>query len=174
MEYNKAHYQKMKILRFLLLLIGLSVPANSQEATQLTRYEDEDCFIMYPSDLSLKKGEKKGSLGHIIFVISNFGEQKEFNFPILSLSVFDCSLFGMGVDGMIEFNERGKKLKKRKTKIHQRNFTEATSETDGITTYEYFFVQGNIMYTLRSVAQTQVFAERKAEIEAIMDSFELK
>lgn len=165
---------KMKTLQFLLLLIGFCGPTYSQEATQLTRYENEECFIMYPSNLILEEGEKKGALGHTLFVISNFGEQKEFNFPIISLSVIDCAPFGMGVHGMTKINERGKQLKERKTKIHQRDFTEATSEGDGITTYEYFFVVDNIIYTLRSVTKTPVFAERKAEIERIMDSFELK
>lgn len=164
----------MKILRFLLLLIGLSGHSYSQEETQLTRYENEECFIKYPSDLTLQEGEKKGSLGHLLFVITNSEEKEELNFPLISLRVFDCTPLGMGIHGMIEISKRGKQLKERKSKINQTDFIEATSEENGITTYEYFFVKGNKIYTLQSLTKTNVFAEKKTQVERIMDSFELK
>lgn len=135
----------------------------------IKKHETDKYAISYPEDLVLKE-----SKGIYSFIISNFNEETEFNFPLITLSTIDCSRLGMGTRGMMDGLEKGKKTVKRTSEKSNIEFEETISEEGGIVMYQHIYTKDYIVYCLVSLSKTKAFAEKRKEIDAIMDTFELK
>lgn len=164
----------MKKSSFVFILYILSNVCFSQEKTKLTTFENEEYVLQYPSNLELRGFGPTNGMINDLFVISNFEEEVAVNFPLITLNVTDCSRLEMGVSALVESKEKGKEIKKRKTKINHTEFDEVISENEGIVAYEYVFVKNYKIYSLCSLAPKKEFDEGRELIESIMDTFELK
>jgi hypothetical protein len=141
-------------------------------SAQTKKYETKDYLVSYPEKFNLQP--KEGQAIFSGFYLVRRDSTSGFNEPVAMLSVTDCSRLGMGPKPILENLEKGKTVTKRKTSSNKTDFDGLGYSEDGFEILEYIFLKDGVVYDLKGYCRESDGREYKLELEALMNSFDLK
>lgn len=158
--------KNIAVIILVLFNVGLVFCQDTDE-TKYNKYESTTYQISYPKNL---KFELKKTLASGIIEGGFYLVKDDRNLLLIELEVTNCERLGMGMIGLKNAIEKGKRVTKRKTKLDF-EYDVMEYKDGGNSTIEYLFCSNNLIYHLTGTYRSE---QSKPEIQNIMNSFELK